>query len=179
MSSVEPVIQQQLHALYNNHHGWLTQWLRRRLGNAFDAADLAQDAFLRILTKPRDFDSFDGTRAYLSTVAKGLCIDLWRRREIEQAWLEAVASCPDATAPSTEHQAMVMQALMEIDTMLSRLPTKVANAFVMAMAYGMKDKEVAAELGVSDRMVRKYMTQAMLHCMALEAQHALDGVAQN
>lgn len=178
MSSVEPVMQQQMHTLYSNHHGWLITWLRRRLGNTFDAADLAQDAFLRLVSKPRDFDSFDGARAYLSTVAKGLCIDLWRRREIEQAWLDAVAARPEATAPSTEHQVMVIQALLEIDAMLSRLPTKAASAFVMAMAYGMTDKEVAEELGVSDRMVRKYMTQAMLHCMALEAQHALTDVVE-
>lgn len=171
MSSVEPVLQQQMHALYSDHHGWLSAWLRRRLGNTFDAADLAQDAFLRLLVKPRGFDSFDGARAYLSTVAKGLCIDLWRRREIEQAWLDALAAQPEAMAPSAEHQAMVIQALLEIDAMLSRLPTKAASAFVMAMACGMTDREVAAELGVSDRMVRKYMAQAMLHCVALEARH--------
>lgn len=177
MSSVDPAMQQ-MHTLYSNHHGWLLAWLRRRLGSTFDAADLAQDAFLRLLAKPRDFDSFDGARAYLSTVAKGLCIDLWRRREIEQAWLEAVAAHPEAIVPSAEHQVMVIQALLEIDAMLGRLPTKVASTFVMAMACGMTDKEVAGELGVSDRMVRKYMTQAMLHCMKLEAQHALADAPQ-
>jgi len=171
MSSAEPVLQQKMHTLYSDHHGWLTSWLRRRLGNSFDAADLAQDTFLRLLTRPRSFDSFDGARACLSTIAKGLCIDLWRRREIEQAWLEAVAAQPEAIVPSAEHQLMVIQALLEIDAMLSQLPNKAANAFVMAMVYGMTDKEVAVELGVSDRMVRKYMTQAILHCMMLEAQH--------
>ena len=44
---------QRLHALYRDHHGWLYGWLRRRLGNAADAADLAQDAFLRLLIRPR------------------------------------------------------------------------------------------------------------------------------
>ncbi len=158
-----------MHQLYNDHHGWLFQCLRRRLGNAFDAADLAHDAFLRLLIKPRDFDSFDGTRAYLSTVAKGLCVDLWRRREIEQAWLEALAAQPETHAPSTEHSAMIIEALYEIDAMLSQLSAKAASAFVMAMAYGMTDKEVAQQLGVSDRMVRKYVTQAMLHCISHEA----------
>ena len=31
--------------LYEGHHGWLRNWLRKRLGNSFDAADLAQDTF--------------------------------------------------------------------------------------------------------------------------------------
>ncbi|MDU5679729.1 sigma factor, partial [Pseudomonas aeruginosa] len=31
--------------LYQDHHGWLQGWLRRRLGCAENAADLAQDTF--------------------------------------------------------------------------------------------------------------------------------------
>ncbi len=52
--------------------------------------------------------------------------------------------------------------------MLRSLPSKAANAFILAVACGMTDKEVARELGVSDRMVRKYIAQTMLHCMQLE-----------
>ena len=35
--------------LYSTHHGWLHNWLRAKLGNSFDAADLAQDTFIRVL----------------------------------------------------------------------------------------------------------------------------------
>jgi RNA polymerase sigma-70 factor (ECF subfamily) len=33
----------------------------------------------------------------------------------------------------------------------------------------MTDREVAAQLGVSDRMVRKYVARAMLGCLQLQA----------
>ena len=55
--------------------------------------------------------------------------------------------------------------------MLRCLPVKAANAFVMAVVCEMIDREVAQELGVSARMVRKYVAQAMLHCMRLEARY--------
>ncbi|MBV8624203.1 MAG: RNA polymerase subunit sigma, partial [Herbaspirillum sp.] len=35
-----------IEALYCDHHSWLQGWLRRRLGNSEQAADLAQDTFL-------------------------------------------------------------------------------------------------------------------------------------
>lgn len=174
MATAEAVPHQHVELLYSDHHGWLYSLLRRRLGDQSDAADLAHDAFIRLLVKPRAFDSFDGARAYLSTVARGLCVDLWRRREIEKAWLDALAAQPEAQACSTEQHAIVLQALGAVDAMLRALPANTANAFVMGMVLGMADKEVAAELGVSDRMVRKYMTQAMLHCMQLEARMAAD-----
>lgn len=168
---------QQAAALYSEHHGWLVALLKRRLGHAADAADLAHDAFLRLLARPRQFDSGAGARAYLSTMARGLCADLWRRRAVEQAWLDTLAAQPEEHACSAEHSALVIEALCAIDAMLARLPDKAARAFVLAMACGMTDKEVAAELGVSDRMVRKYMAQAMLHCMLLEAGQAFGPAA--
>ncbi|KAB0622073.1 TrbI/VirB10 family protein [Castellaniella defragrans] len=81
---------QQIHTLYSDHHAWLQGWLRRRLGNAADAADLAHDAFLRLIIKPapRGFDSHGEARAYLRAMAQGMCVNLWHRREIEQAWLD-------------------------------------------------------------------------------------------
>lgn len=169
MSAADPSLHGDIAVLYTDHHGWLQSWLRRRLGNACDAADLANDAFVRLLIRPRRFDSAEGARAYLSTMARGLCVDLWRRREIEQAWLDALAARPAAVEPSAEQRVAVLQALFEIDSMLARLSAKAAQAFVMGMALEMTDKEIAAELGVSDRMVRKYLAQAMLHCMQLQA----------
>lgn len=155
--------------LYCDHHDWLQYWLRRRLGNAADAADLAQDAFVRLLVTPRRFGSQPEARVYLRTMANGLCVDLWRRRQIEEAWLQALAVQPEAFAPSPEHQLIVLQALQEIDTMLHGLSAKAARAFVLAVGCEMTDKEVAAELGVSTRMIRKYVAQAMLRCMEMDA----------
>ena len=160
---------QPVHFLYNDHHHWLYGWLRFRLGDATDAADLAHDTFVRLIARPRCFDNSQEARAYLRTIANGLCIDLWRHREIERAWLETLATQSETYAPSAEEQITVLQALHEIDSMLHHLPPKAARAFILVMACGMTHQEVARELGVSSRMVRHYITRAMLHCMQLEA----------
>ncbi len=154
--------------LYGDHHAWLQAWLRRRLGNAADAADLAQDAFVRLLRRPLRFDSAPQARVYLRTLAQGLCVDLWRRREIEQAWLDTLAAQPQSLAVSAEDHAAVLQALQDIDRLLQGLSARAAQAFVLAQACGMTDQEVADALGVSSRMVRKYVAQAMLLCLQLD-----------
>jgi RNA polymerase sigma factor (sigma-70 family) len=157
--------------LYHQHHGWLKSWLLRRLGNAPDAADLAHDVFLRLILKPasRGFANAGEARAYLRAMANGMCINLWHRREIEQAWLDVLAAQPQGFAPSAERQAMVLEALHEVSAMLLALPAKAARAFLLAEACQMSQQEVADELGVSTRMVRKYLAQAMLHCLQLQA----------
>lgn len=173
-SSLAPTIEE----LYSNHHGWLHTWLCRRLSNASDAADLAHDVFVRLIVKPapRGFASDGEARGYLRTMANGLCINLWHRREIEQAWLDTLAAQPEQFAPSAERHAMVLEALHEVSILLLAMPTKVARAFLLTEACQMSQKEVAQDLGVSTRMVRKYLAQAMLRCMELQARETASEV---
>ncbi|GGW32346.1 sigma-70 family RNA polymerase sigma factor [Vreelandella hamiltonii] len=155
--------------LYHHHQPWLQQLLRQRLGCGESAADLAQDAFVRLLKTPRHFDSFDGTRAYLSRMAKGMCVDHWRRQDIERAWRETLAVRAEVNMPSVEHHQIVIETLCEIDRMLAQLPEKVVSAFLASQLHGKPYRQIAEELGVSERMVKKYMAQAMLQCALIEA----------
>ena len=60
---------QGIEGLYAEHHGWLRGWLRGRLGNAFDAADLAHDTYLRILSSGR-MPEPQQSRQHLAQIAK-------------------------------------------------------------------------------------------------------------
>lgn len=164
------VRQQMLHRLYAEHNGWLNGWLRRQLGCNQRAADLAQDTFVRVMTKDQDVGAIREPRAYLHTIAKGLLINHWRRRQIEQAYLDALALQPEPVAPSPESQALIVETLLQVDAMLAQLPAKVRSAFLMSQLQGMTYAAIAIELGVSERMVKKYMAQAMLHCLLLVAE---------
>ncbi|MFT3758200.1 sigma-70 family RNA polymerase sigma factor [Thauera sp.] len=158
-------------SLYRQHHPWLLGWLRARLGGCpHNAADLAHDTFLRLLGGRRQPEGLDEPRAYLTTIARALLIDHWRRRDIEHAWQQAVALLPEAEAPSPETRALAVEALLRIDTMLDGLRPKVREAFLLAQLEGLGYREIGVRLGVSERMVKKYMAQAMLACVT-----ALDG----
>ncbi|OBV40954.1 sigma-70 family RNA polymerase sigma factor [Janthinobacterium psychrotolerans] len=153
--------------LYGEHHGWLLSWLRLKLGSSHLAADLAHDTFLRVLAMRSGLTLLQ-PRAYLRTIAHGLAVNRWRRLDIERACLDALAAMPPALAPSPEERLLVLETLHRLDTMLARLPHKARRAFLMHQLDGSSYAEIAVELGVSERMVRKYMAQAMLQCLCLQ-----------
>ena len=157
--------------LYCEHHGWLHGWLRKRLGNGFDAADLAQDTFVRVI-KARSALEIREPRPYLSRIAKGLLIDLFRRRSLEQAYLEALAALPEAVHPSLEEQAILLQALVEIDRLLQGLGAKVKQVFMLSQFDGLTYPQIAEHLNISVRSVNNYMTKAMEHCCLMQLQQA-------
>lgn len=160
---LHPPLHQQIEVLYSDHHGWLHGWLRRKLGNAFDAADLAHDTFLRLLTRgsaPQPGQS----RQHLARIANGLMIDLFRRRDIEAAYLEALALLPESQVPTPETRALIIEALAEIDAILARLPARAREAFLLCKVEGLAYAEIARQLGVTVSSVEKYIARALLAC---------------
>lgn len=155
--------------LYCDHHGWLKGWLRKRLGNSCDAADLAQDTFVRVI-KARNALEIREPRPYLSRVAKGLLVDLFRRRSLEQAWLEALAEVPQLEQPSLEEQAILLQALLQIDRMLQGLGAKIRQTFILSQFDGLTYPQIAERLNISVRSVNNYMAKAMEHCCLMQIQ---------
>lgn len=152
--------------LYATHHGWLQAWLQRRLGSRQDAADLAQDTFVRILAV-RDVGAIGQPRAYLTTVARGLLANWCQRQALERRYLEALAQVPEAAAPSPEQRLMVLQTLHEVDALLDALPPLAKRAFLLSQVEGLKYDDIAVQLSVSLATIKRYMKQGFLQCLTL------------
>ena len=171
VSTAELALQQQVSSLYTDHHGWLRGLLRRKLGNAFDAADLAHDVYLHLMKTGRVPPAGE-SRRHLTQIANGMVIDLYRRRQIEAAYLEVLALVPEALAPSEEERALVLEALAEIDAVLHQLPAKARKALLLCKLDGLSYRDIAAELQVSVSSVEKYIAAGLLACY--QALHAPD-----
>jgi len=154
-------------ALYREHHGWLVALLRRRLQCRDGAADLAHDTFVRVLLKPEVLHEVREPRAYLTTIARGLLYDHWRRSSLEQAWLDALAALPEDLAPSPEHTLHIHQTLQQLDDLLGRLAPKAREVFVLSQLQGLGYAQIALQVGVSERTVKRYMAQGFELCLSL------------
>lgn len=149
--------------LYSDHHGWLRGWLRKRLGDAHQAADLAHDTFIQLLTSDEPVAARE-PRAFLTTVAQRVLANHWRRQQIERACLEALALQPEAVAVSPEERASVFETLLAVDCMLDGLPLPVKRAFLMNQLEGMSHADIAAALEISITTVKHYLVKAGTQC---------------
>jgi RNA polymerase sigma-70 factor (ECF subfamily) len=135
-----------------------------------EAADLAQDTFVRLLKQcPAELQE---PRAFLATVARSVLIDHCRRMSLERAYLQTLMLMPEPVSPSPEERAVVLQALEQIDRMLDGLGARARSAFLLAQLDGLTYKEVAQRLGVSLSSVEKYMAAALTHCYRIVYQDA-------
>lgn len=166
MSSVDYSQQNAVQSLYQTHHQWLCGWLRQRLGCVDNAADLAQDTFIRVITQ-RKATELREPRAYLSTIARSLMIDMFRRRYLEQAYLETLALSPEPLDISPETRALIIEILMEIDRMLDGLGGRTREIFLLAQLDGLSYVEIGRRLNISVNTVKKHAVRALTHCLLL------------
>lgn len=149
--------------LYREHHRWLQAWLQRRLHCSQQAADLAHDTFVRLLAKPAPV-ALQTPRAYLTTIAHGLVVNHWQRKDLEAAYLEELANRPDLLAPSPEERQMAVEALLEIARLLDGLPPRVREIFLLSQFDGLTYAAIAQHLAISANVVQKAMIKATAHC---------------
>jgi RNA polymerase sigma-19 factor, ECF subfamily len=142
---------------------WLKSKLQRRVGSPADAEDLASSTFTE-LAEVQDLTTVREPRAFLTVIAKRLTFEMWRRRDLERAYLDSLLTQETPTVPSAESIAEISQALLLVDQALSGLPIKAKAAFIYSQIDGLTYAEIATRLGVSTSMVRKYIAQALTRC---------------
>jgi RNA polymerase sigma-70 factor (ECF subfamily) len=164
--SSERTFERDVERLYLDHHGWLKNWLRRRLGEAADADDLAQDTFVRVLRSRAAVHELRQPLAYLATIANSLLVNRWRRLAVERAYAEALAAQPEAVEPSPEERLLLIEALVEIDELLHGLSPRVRQIFFLSQLDGLTYPQIATRLGLSVNQVQKSMGKAFAACYA-------------
>ena len=162
---MSPASSSLLATLFRDHHRWLLARLCRQMRCRWDAEDLTAETFSQVAASRTPLTSIDEPRAFLTTIAKRLLFTLWRRRALEQAYLETLAQLPAPLAPSPEQRALLLEALQQIDAALDGLSAPVRTAFLLAQLEGLGYAAIAERLSLSERTIKRYMVQAMACCI--------------
>ena len=151
---------------FRRSYSWLTASVHRLVGSRNDAEDLAASAFTE-LTAMEDVSQIRQPRALLTTIARRLTYEFWRRRDLEREYLEQLAQAPEFSDASPEDICVAIDELLRIDAALQSISAKAREAFILSQFEELGYAEIATRLSVSVSMVRKYMAQALTACCAL------------
>lgn len=142
-------------------------YLRHRLGDRETAADLTQEALLRMM-KYRDAPGIEDHRALLFRIVHNLVLEHWRAQYRHHA---AQHVALDDVAPLQLDQPSVeaiVDARQTVDHLLTQtiagLPPKCRLAFMLSRFDELTYPQVAAKMGISVKMVEKHITRALVAC---------------
>ncbi len=129
----------------------------RFTGDAAEAEDLAQEAFLRILDAASRYKPTATFRTYFYRVLTRLCLD--HRRKKRPRLADPLPNMPDTT-PRPSRQASRTERDAAIQSAVESLPARQRSAVVLRYFEGLPGAEVAEALDTSPKAVERLLARA-------------------
>lgn len=144
----------------------LLRWLQRRLDSAVDAEDLVQEAYTRWAESPASTRP-SSPKSYLARIALNVEQEPKYRRlrqERDAASQQGTAADPASEGTCPLAVAASRQALDRLTDAIAELPPRQRHAFMRHRFDNKSYDEIAAEMGISRRMVAKHIANALAYC---------------
>lgn len=156
------------------HETLLRSWLRSRFPSLPDVDDVVQESFKRVWLA-LDHAPIVSGKAFLFATARNLALDQMRRDQVakfepiaeidDQFVLDDDISIPDAVAKNQELE-LLTQAIQQ-------LPDRCRQVLTLRKIYGLSQREIAAQLGISEHTVEAQVGNGMRRCAEFLARHGL------
>ncbi|GBU08151.1 DNA-directed RNA polymerase sigma-70 factor [Bacteroidales bacterium] len=134
-------------------------------GNFLDdqqiAEDIVQNIFLKLWTDRKDLQISGSLKSYLLVAVRNSCLDELRHLKIRQNHRDFCLSHDVLSEYDTENYILYSDLQQQLDKALNQLPNKYREAFEMSRNKGLKYREIANKLQVSERTVEVRLGKAL------------------
>jgi RNA polymerase sigma-70 factor (ECF subfamily) len=158
--SDNPANRRDFAGLYRRTLAPLRRYLKRLLGNAGDAQDIAHDAYAKVYPKVEDHTA-ENPEAVLYTTARRLAINRLKRRSISPI---ATTPAPDDSvshAPGVVQEVMARQELRLLEDAIAGLPAGCRSVLLLRKIELLSHQEIADRLGIAVSTVEKQHARAL------------------
>jgi RNA polymerase sigma factor (sigma-70 family) len=156
------------------HEPMLRAWLRSRFPSRTDIDDLVQESYARLL-HARLAGRVRNARNYLFATARHAALDLFRHESV--ITFDSIGEKPGQSV--LDQQADVAetvcrnQELQLLSDAMQALPTRCRQVFTLRKLYGLSHREIALQLGISERTVEAQIDKAMRRCAVYLRAHGM------
>lgn len=161
------------------HEAVLRTKLRRMSVSAHEIDDIVQDAYVAI-SQLKSVAHIRHGRAYLFTTARMVLLQRIRRDRIVtiDSLTEAEALALEDTEPNPERVASGRRELERVRRLIGDLPPRCREIFELRRVQGVPQKQIAAQLGVSEPIVEQQSIRGLkLILKAIAAEEQMDGLS--
>jgi RNA polymerase sigma factor (sigma-70 family) len=164
--SSESAIYSDWESVYQDNVVGIYQLVFRRVGNAADAEDLAEDVLIRTLKTLRFPAPVHNVRSYLVKTAKTVLADHWRSHYAVQDLVVELEQLPPqgSAGPSSKVSSERAQRLLAL------LPDQFRRVLELRFLKGYSVREAAREMGVTESNARVLQFRALRKAAELEGE---------
>jgi RNA polymerase sigma-70 factor (family 1) len=151
--------------VFKSYFPRLKAFARKFVSDDSIAEDVVQEVFLKVWENRNQIKG-DTFHSYIFTITRNLCINYLKRGKILHIYTGEEALPLEglfyADFFSDPHQLTIYNELKnEIAKVFETLPIQTKTVFELSRFKGLKNQEIAVQLGISTRTVEKHITRAL------------------
>ncbi len=147
-------------AVFRTWYAPLVRFVEVMLRQHDEAEEVAQEVMLELWQHRAQIDPERPVQAWLFRAARNRALNVIRHGKVREASAPTIAVLASAPAPSDERvSATEMQAAMH--EALAELPPRCREVFLLSRVQGLRNAEIAQQLGVSVKAVEGQMARAL------------------
>ena len=147
---------QEFETVFRRHYDGMYRLALRLLGDEAESKDVVSDVFAQLLHSRTDLRT-DTLHSYLLTLTHNRCINLLVHRQKEQQMQKAVMAEMATTEQAAEQELLnVLRQYIN-----SQLPPLSQQVLRLRYQQGLKYREIAEALGVSEVTVHNHLSQSL------------------
>lgn len=147
--------------VYSRHWDILFQHARKVLRDTDEAKDLIQDLFISFWAKSDNLDIRTNLKGYFYRAARNRILNLIRHKKVNHDFIELIAAQMDDSDDTILDGINERDLVKLIDEEIARLPPKMKRAFEMSRKDFLSNKEIAAQLGISEDAVKQQISRSL------------------
>lgn len=156
------------------HEPALRAWLRARYPMLQDIDDLVQESYSRVL-RAKTSVPIGSVKAFLFATARNLAMDHFRRHR--KVGIDSLAEIDEITVledvPGVSETVGRQQELELLTQAIQSLPERCRQVLTLRKIYGLSQKEIAAQLGISEHTVEAQVGNGVRRCAEFLSHYGL------
>ena len=147
--------------IYERYWGLMFHHVLKMTGDKDETKDLVQELFTNLWLHIDHIEPGTSVPSYLYVSARNKVINLVRRDKVKKNYLTSLSIFCDNNNDTTLEQLTAKDLSIAIEKEIQNLPFKMREIFELSRKHYRSHKEIADELHISDKTVKKQINNAI------------------
>lgn len=138
----------------------LYDFIRRSLPASEDAESMVQEIFVRLWSNREQLDPAKSLNAFIYTMARNEIFGHLRKLLVRRKYLEELSFSLNESSETTDRQLEYNELTSVVAQLVSSMPEKRREIYVLSRNEGLSYKKIALQLGISENTVDSQIRKA-------------------
>lgn len=147
--------------LFGRYNGLLYAHAYKMIGEKEEARDVVQEIFTSLWDQRENLSVKSNFAGFLYASIRNRIFNLMLHHKVQEKYLQSIGDFVESSEAETDYMVRTKELQAIIEAEVAKLPAKMREVFELSRKHHLSHKEIANELGLSEKTVKNQVNNAL------------------